>query len=147
MAGNMENKYLFNAEDGGFYPFLLKEDYETAGTWPLKGKEITSEVYFAFAPENAPKGKMRGSDKKGNPCWVEIPPLSHDEAVAAAEAKKAHLLSEAAEVIAPLQDAVDLDMATPEEKALLTEWKKYRVLINRIDTSAAPDIIWPEKPE
>ncbi|EKK0235785.1 tail fiber assembly protein, partial [Escherichia coli] len=25
-------------------------------------------------------------------------------------------------------------------------WKKYRVLLNRIDTSTAPDIVWPEIP-
>ncbi|ELW5865089.1 tail fiber assembly protein, partial [Escherichia coli] len=25
-------------------------------------------------------------------------------------------------------------------------WKKYRVLLNRVDTSTAPDIEWPVKP-
>ncbi|EMG9853476.1 tail fiber assembly protein, partial [Escherichia coli] len=29
---------------------------------------------------------------------------------------------------------------------LLEAWKKYRVLLNRIDTSTAPDIEWPEIP-
>ncbi|ECA4282321.1 tail fiber assembly protein, partial [Salmonella enterica subsp. enterica serovar Stanley] len=47
------------------------------------------------------------------------------------------------EKIAPLQDAVDLDIATDDEKAQLDEWKKYRILVNRVDTSN-PD--WPEKP-
>ncbi|MXE05818.1 tail fiber assembly protein, partial [Escherichia coli] len=28
----------------------------------------------------------------------------------------------------------------------LAAWKKYRVLLNRIDTSTAPDIVWPEIP-
>lgn len=74
------------------------------------------------------------------------PPLTREQLVAEAEAKKQYLLSEAADAIAPLQDAVDLDMATPEEEALLKEWKKYRVLLNRVDTSAAPDITWPVKP-
>lgn len=45
--------------------------------------------------------------------------------------------------IAPLQDAVDLDMATEVETALLLEWKKYRVLLNRVDTSK-PE--WPTAP-
>ncbi|YAP80510.1 tail fiber assembly protein [Xenorhabdus stockiae] len=49
--------------------------------------------------------------------------------------------------IAPLQDAIDLDMATKEEKAELLKWKKYRVLLNRVDCSTAPDIVWPEQPE
>ncbi|EHS4736056.1 tail fiber assembly protein, partial [Salmonella enterica subsp. enterica serovar Lansing] len=41
------------------------------------------------------------------------------------------------------QDAVELDIATSEERAQLNEWKKYRVLVNRVDTSA-PD--WPDIP-
>ncbi|EFU5240013.1 tail fiber assembly protein, partial [Salmonella enterica] len=43
----------------------------------------------------------------------------------------------------PLQDAVDLEEATDEEKARLNAWKKYRVLVNRVDTSK-PE--WPEAP-
>ncbi|OKT75363.1 phage tail protein, partial [Escherichia coli] len=26
---------------------------------------------------------------------------------------------------------------------MLEAWKKYRVLLNRVDTSTAPDIEWP----
>lgn len=68
---------------------------------------------------------------------------TQDELREQAEAKKAELLSAAAAEIAPLQDAVDLDMATDEEKAQLLAWKKYRVLLNRVDTSN-PE--WPERP-
>ncbi|ECV9912023.1 tail fiber assembly protein [Salmonella enterica subsp. enterica] len=41
------------------------------------------------------------------------------------------------------QDAIDLGIATDEEKSQLAEWKKYRVLVNRVDTSN-PD--WPDVP-
>ncbi|ASQ17396.1 tail fiber assembly protein [Enterobacter cloacae] len=64
-----------------------------------------------------------------------------------AEEKKAHLLSLAKDAIAPLQDAVDIGEATEEESALLVEWKKYRVQVNRVDTSTASDIEWPEQPK
>ncbi|WP_424840312.1 tail fiber assembly protein [Serratia marcescens] len=37
-------------------------------------------------------------------------------------------------------------MATDVETRRLTEWKKYRVLLMRIDTSKAPDIEWPTPP-
>jgi hypothetical protein len=50
------------------------------------------------------------------------------------------------DVIATLQDAVDLDMATDAEKTALTALKKYRVLLNRVDTTKAPDITWPDQP-
>ncbi|WP_150320925.1 tail fiber assembly protein, partial [Enterobacter hormaechei] len=57
------------------------------------------------------------------------------------------LLAGAAEAISPLQDAVDLSMASEAETASLSAWKKYRVLLNRVDTSKAPDIEWPEVPD
>ena len=49
--------------------------------------------------------------------------------------------------IQTLSDAVDLELATDEEKAALTEWKTYRVMLNRIDVSTAPDIEWPQAPQ
>ncbi|STA83334.1 tail fiber assembly protein [Citrobacter koseri] len=72
---------------------------------------------------------------------------SQNELIEQAETKKAELLSAAAAAIAPLQDAVDIGMATNEETALLLEWKKYRVQVNRVDTSTAPGIEWPEQPK
>lgn len=53
----------------------------------------------------------------------------------------------ASEAIAPLQDAIDLSIATDKELMQLNAWKQYRVDLNRIDTSTAPDIDWPEKPQ
>ncbi|HAX9740228.1 TPA: tail fiber assembly protein [Escherichia coli] len=52
----------------------------------------------------------------------------------------------ASEHIAPLQDAADLEIATEEETSLLEAWKKYRVLLNRVNTTTAPDIEWPASP-
>ncbi|ARF49849.1 tail fiber assembly protein [Pantoea stewartii] len=66
--------------------------------------------------------------------------------VAVAENQKSQLMAAANAAIAPLQDAVDLGMATDEESDMLLEWKNYRVQLNRVDTSTAPDIQWPEPP-
>lgn len=88
--------------------------------------------------------------KKMTPKEVDAylnPPVSKEQLIAKAEQQKQSLLAEANSAIAPLQDAVDLGMATESETAALQAWKKYRVLLNRIDTSTAPDIDWPEKPE
>ncbi|HAP0440905.1 TPA: ParB N-terminal domain-containing protein, partial [Escherichia coli] len=54
-----------------------------------------------------------------------------------AEETKNNLMQVASEHIAPLQDAADLEIATEEEISLLEAWKKYRVLLNRVDTSTA----------
>ncbi|WP_442958860.1 tail fiber assembly protein [Providencia sp. PROV069] len=74
------------------------------------------------------------------------PPIPKEQLIAEAEQKKQSLLADANNAIAPLQDAVDLDIATDEEIILLKDWKKYRVLLNRVDTSTSPNIEWPEKP-
>ncbi|WP_395303078.1 tail fiber assembly protein [Pectobacterium zantedeschiae] len=42
--------------------------------------------------------------------------------------------------------AIDLDIATDAEKAALTAWQKYAVLLSRIDVNAAK-IDWPEAPQ
>ena len=39
-----------------------------------------------------------------------------------------------------------LEIATEEETSLLEAWKKYRVLLNRVNTTTAPDIEWPTVP-
>ncbi|MCT8350345.1 tail fiber assembly protein [Photorhabdus kayaii] len=64
-----------------------------------------------------------------------------------AKNQKSEKMIAANEVIQPLQDAIDLGIATNEEKILLLEWKRYRVSLNRIDTSLATAIIWPEQPK
>ncbi|EGB9086421.1 tail fiber assembly protein [Escherichia coli] len=74
------------------------------------------------------------------------PERSHNALVAEAELQKSALLTVANNAIAPLQDAVDLEMVTDDEQALLLAWKKYRVLLNRVDTSATPEIEWPTQP-
>lgn len=71
---------------------------------------------------------------------------SKEELMAEAEKKKTRLINEVSKSIAPLQDAVDLGIATDKEKESLEQWKKYRVLLNRVDISTAPDIEWPVEP-
>lgn len=76
--------------------------------------------------------------------WV---PQSRDVITGQAQAKKDELMQDATARMAPLQDAVDLEMATEAEAELLLALKKYRVQLSRVDISAAPDIVWPEVPD
>ncbi|MCT8346584.1 tail fiber assembly protein, partial [Photorhabdus temperata] len=57
------------------------------------------------------------------------------------------LLQQANETLSLLQDSVDLEVATDSEKAALLEWKKYRVLLTRVDVNQAPNVEWPEVPK
>ncbi|WP_049602458.1 tail fiber assembly protein, partial [Yersinia nurmii] len=65
---------------------------------------------------------------------------SIEELIKSAETKRDELLLFASGKIAPLQDAVDLNIATEDERGSLISWKHYRVLLMRIDTSNASDI-------
>lgn len=62
------------------------------------------------------------------------------------EAARLRAIADAA--IAPLQDAVDLEEATELEAAMLKDWKRYRVALNRLpDQVGYPtDITWPALP-
>ncbi|MDG9885389.1 tail fiber assembly protein [Pseudomonas sp. GD04058] len=68
--------------------------------------------------------------------------------LAAIVADSASRRAAADSAIAPLQDAVDLDEATEAEAALLKEWKRYRVALNRLpEQPGYPDSIdWPVPP-
>ncbi|EBU6996460.1 tail fiber assembly protein [Salmonella enterica subsp. enterica serovar Newport] len=99
-------------------------------------------------PENvtsvSPDGEYQKWDGKA---WVKDEAAEKAAQLRQAEETKSRLLQMASGKIAPLQDAVDLGLATDDEKVQLDEWKKYRVLVNRVDTSTAPKIDWPKKPE
>lgn len=60
-----------------------------------------------------------------------------------ARTQKTALMNMASAAIAPLSDAEMLSVATEQEIALLTAWRKYRVLLNRVDINA-PE--WSEVP-
>ena len=79
--------------------------------------------------------------------WVLDAEKQHQHEVNQASAKKNQLIAEATAQISYLQDAVDTDIATNEETELFAKWKKYRVLLNRIDVNQAPNINYPKKPE
>ncbi|HIF2795651.1 TPA: tail fiber assembly protein [Salmonella enterica] len=108
-----------------------------------------NQVYISAPgplPENvtsvSPGGEYQKWDSKAK-VWVKDEAAEKAAQLRQVEETKNRLLQIASEKIAPLQDAVDLDIATDDEKAQLDEWKKYRILVNRVDTSN-PD--WPEKP-
>ncbi|WP_036771395.1 tail fiber assembly protein [Photorhabdus australis] len=142
----MNNKnYVFSASNKAFYPISLQQDYIEAGSWPNDPVPVTDDIFNEFSGI-PPTGKIRFSGKDGLPCWEDIPPPTKEELISIAEAQRAQLIFLANEKIMPLADAAELDIATAEEMLSLKEWKKYRVMLNRVDTSKAPEIDWPIAP-
>ncbi|SQI42308.1 Caudovirales tail fibre assembly protein [Leminorella richardii] len=136
--------YIFSAINNMFYPLALREVYDAAGTWPTDGLEV-DDALFTKLSGVAPEGKIRVVSEGGLPCWVDIPPLSVDELITAAAAEKQRLITVANTVVEPLADAVELEMATAEERQRYDEWRKYRVSLTRVDITAIP-INWPLPP-
>ncbi|OCQ51692.1 Caudovirales tail fiber assembly protein [Photorhabdus australis subsp. thailandensis] len=142
----MNNKnYVFSASNKAFYPLSLQQDYIETGSWPNDPVSVTDDIFNEFSGI-PPTGKIRSSGKDGLPCWEDIPPPTKEELISIAEIQRKQFISLANKEITPLADAVELDIATDEEILSLKEWKKYRVMLNRVDTSKAPDIDWPIAP-
>lgn len=77
-----------------------------------------------------------------------VPIPSAAEVSATAIANRDSLLGQASLRIAPLQDAVDLDVASAGDVALLKAWKEYRVALNKIESQSKfpASIDWPVAP-
>ncbi|MEQ1969420.1 tail fiber assembly protein [Xenorhabdus nematophila] len=79
--------------------------------------------------------------------WATDMAAQRQHEIQMAEQQKLNLQQRADTIIKPLNDAVDLNIATDAEQSALTEWRRYRVLLNRVDCTTAPDIQWPVQPE
>ncbi|MCU6186026.1 tail fiber assembly protein [Citrobacter cronae] len=136
---------VFNSESG---KWSLVEDHRGKIVYDTRtGQSVNVETLGAL-PDNtvsfAPDGEYVKWDGKS---WIHDEDAEIAAKVLQAAQQKDELLGLATSKIAPLQDAVDLDIATESEAALLIKWKKYRVLINRIQSEDAPDINWPPMPD
>ncbi|TNH44478.1 tail fiber assembly protein [Photorhabdus luminescens] len=140
-----DKNYVFSALNKAFYPLSLQQDYIEAASWPNDPISVTDDIFNKFSGI-PPEGKILSSGEDNLPCWEDIPPLTKEELISIAEIQRAQFISLANEKITPLADAVELDIATNEETLLLKEWKTYRVMLNRVDTSKAPEIDWPISP-
>ncbi|MCC8457957.1 tail fiber assembly protein [Photorhabdus aegyptia] len=139
-----DKNHVFSALNKAFYPLLLQQNYIEADSWPNDPISVTDDIFNNFSGI-PPIGKILSSGEDGLPCWEDIPPPTKEELIFIEESQKTQFISLANEKITPLSDAVELDIATDEEMLLLKEWKKYRVMLNRVDTSNAPEIDWPIK--
>ncbi|MDR9834893.1 tail fiber assembly protein [Herbaspirillum huttiense] len=71
-----------------------------------------------------------------------------DELAAAVGQLRDQLLQEASLRIAPLQDEVDLGVATAATNAQLLLWKQYRIQLNRVPQQEGypEEVVWPTAP-
>lgn len=79
--------------------------------------------------------------------WIVDAKAQKEFVISQAEYEKAQRLDEAEQHIAMLERKVRLGMATEVDKNNLTAWEIYSINVADIDTSTAPDITWPVKPQ
>ena len=130
------NKIYWDAETSSFYNSDVNKDIPTSAI------EITHDNWSELLDGQARGSIKTGSD--GKPYIAEFD--TSQNVINEAAATREHLLSVASSKINWLQDAVELGIATEDESAELLEWRKYRVLLMRVDTSKAPYIELPTLP-
>lgn len=106
----------------------------------------TNEEYAEMAIKANEEGKVL-KEVKGKLKLVEPEPmaLTNEQIITQNKAKQNSLVSEANEKIAVLQDTIDLEMQEDNEEEQLKQWRKYRILLTRVDTSDI-NVVFPEKP-
>ena len=106
----------------------------------------TGQEYAEMAIKANQEGKAL-KNINGKLMLVDSEPiaLTNEQIVSQNKTIKNSLISEANEKIAILQDIIDLDMCESNENEQLKQWKKYRILLTRVDASDV-NVVFPEKP-
>lgn len=123
---------------------IYSASYDTSSLWPINA--FVAEVSVEDIPD-AFALPIEGLDWQFNGEKITPRIYTAEQLKKQVQYEKDALLSLAAKEIAPLKDAVDLDIATPIELEHLKAWMLYRVMLSRVDAGAAPDIDWPQPPQ
>lgn len=106
----------------------------------------TSQEYAEMAIKANKEGKVLNTIN-GKLMLVDPEPIqiSDKQIILQNQSRKTALINEVNEKIAFLQDVIDLDMQESNEDEQLKQWKKYRIMLTRIDTSDI-NVVFPQKP-
>ncbi|SCB95502.1 tail fiber assembly protein [Gilliamella intestini] len=145
-------KHFYNNSTQSFYIDEINEI-------PADSIEITAEqhneLYLAINAgciifddltySDAPPSSFHKWNKK-NKKWILDEDAKNEHLIKSNQNLKNSLINEANEKISLLQDIIDLDMQEADEEAQLKAWKKYRILVTRVDASDV-NAVFPVKPE
>ena len=137
--------------------WVLQPDFRKAALWLANGSpyEVGSDaagcifhgigmlpVWITSTP---PPDKFMQWD---GAAWVLDKAAELADATERAEVELGKRRLQADHVIIPLQDAVELGMASKSDEEMLAEWKRYRVMLSRIQAQSGYPlkIDWPAAP-
>lgn len=137
--------YAYSPSNNLFYACDWLSDY--GNTWPQDCVDVTEQQFYEFSGE-APNGKIRIAGDDDFPCWGDIPPPSHDELVAVAEAEKQKRIDQANDYMNSKQwpGKAAIGRLKGDELEQYGTWLDYLDALEAVDTSSAPDIDWPILP-
>lgn len=141
-----DNKAILRTKDGKKWEYVddfrgktvFNTDDQTTSTVDYPGE--IKDGYTLLEPKTE-------FDKWDGKKWVTDKKLQKEQDIRLAESQKKSLTNEAENKIKLLERKSRLNMADDEEKATLNTWEIYSVKISEVDTSTAPNISWPEKPQ
>ena len=138
--------YLFSPTTLGFYPLEMKDQYQRYGNLPADVIEVSDSVRdkYNFV---VPDGKQLGC-KNGRPAWVDIPPPTHEELIAAAEQVRQQLLAHADITMLDWRTELMLGEISDANKEKLSAWLAYKNEVKSVDVSTDhAHVSWPVPPE
>ncbi|EIF9806307.1 tail fiber assembly protein [Escherichia coli] len=140
------NNYVWSALHVSFFPKAMLQDYESAG-WNLSDVVDVVDDIFQTYRSMPPEGKILGV-VDGMPAWIDIPPPTHEEQIAAAELEKQQLINQVNEYMNSKQwpGKAAIGRLKDDELAQYNLWLDYLDALELVDTSGAPDIEWPTPP-
>ena len=128
---------FYNSGTNGFYDTNI-------GNVPKNSIEITTE-YHKQLLELQSAGYVIQPDEHGRPAAVDLV-LTAEEIIAKNKLEQQKRLDTANKNIEILQDIIDLEMSSGDEADQLKLWKRYRVLLTRVDVNSI-DADFPLPPD
>lgn len=139
--------YQYSPSTNSFYPDDLLSVYEDAGTLPNDLAPVSEDVFREFTTTPEP-GKMRIVGSDSLPVWGDIPPLTREELIAAAEQVRQQLLTHADAVMLDWRTELMLGEISDANRAKLSAWMAYKNEVKAVDVTTAPENVnWPVPPE
>ncbi|MBW3470545.1 MULTISPECIES: tail fiber assembly protein [Proteus] len=141
-----ENQAVRRREDGNAWEIV--DDYRDSVAYDTQTKQPIMIDFIGSLPETLTLLKPTSQfDKWNGKKWVTDEQAIKKAQINLVAKQKEELSKEAEARIVQLERKVRLELATDEDKALLTEWEIYTVKLGDVNPELAPDIEFPQKPE
>lgn len=138
---------LWSAKNNAFVPVGMLEQYNQSG-WDLADGVVVNEAVSMEFMGDPPQNKIRVVGDDGMPAWEEIPPLTHDELLAANEMQRQELIDRANDYMNERQwpGKAAIGRLKDGDLTQYNIWLDYLDALEALDISNAPEISWPNLP-